>query len=99
MADGPSSIGRWADRTFGESTIKARWARVEEEVKEARAKLKEVEHGNLDDFAEELADIYITLCGVAQTAGIDLTDEINRKMHINRGRKWKLRGDGTGQHE
>lgn len=38
------------------------------------------------------------LAGIVERLGSNLQAEIDRKMAINRKRKWVLRGDGTGQH-
>jgi len=46
----------------------------------------------------EVADVLIVLYGVAGMRGIDLNVEVDKKMVINRARKWKANGDGTGYH-
>jgi NTP pyrophosphatase (non-canonical NTP hydrolase) len=46
----------------------------------------------------EMADVVITMYAAAASIGGDLHAEIDRKMQVNRKRKWKLHGDGTGQH-
>ena len=43
------------------------------------------------DVGEELADVAIYLLGLSEILGIDLKDEIERKMEINRSRQYKLR--------
>lgn len=43
------------------------------------------------DVGEELADVAIYLLGLSEILGIDLKDEIERKMEINRNRQYKLR--------
>jgi hypothetical protein len=40
----------------------------------------------------------VVLYHFAETFGVNLQEEVNRKMAINRQRKWKLDGTGTGQH-
>ena len=40
-----------------------------------------------------------TLYQIAHEHGVDLQAEIDRKMTINRARRWKLDGSGCGQHE
>lgn len=47
---------------------------------------------------EEMADCEIVLASLAGRARIDLGDETDRKMVVNRGRTWAFRGDGTGYH-
>lgn len=51
-----------------------------------------------ESIAEELADANIVGYHAAALLGVVLFDEIDRKMDINRRRKWKSNGDGTGQH-
>jgi hypothetical protein len=46
----------------------------------------------------EMADCAIVLDTLAHRAGIDLQAEKDAKMKINRSRKWKSMGDGTGYH-
>src|SRR6185437_15859321 len=50
------------------------------------------------EVAEEMADCVIVLCVLAHRRGVGLGDEVERKMAINRGRKWQAHGDGTGHH-
>lgn len=46
----------------------------------------------------ELSDVDIVLDGVAGMRGFDRAEEKDKKMAINRARKWAARGDGTGYH-
>ena len=46
----------------------------------------------------EAADVLIVLYGVAHMRGFDLHAEVEKKMAINRARRWAARGDGTGYH-
>lgn len=47
-----------------------------------------------DDLGEELADVAIYLLGISEILGIDLEQEILRKMEKNRKRTYKKVGDG-----
>lgn len=51
-----------------------------------------------DKIPSEAADVVIVLSGLAAMRGINLQAEIDKKMAINRARKWKANGDGTGYH-
>jgi hypothetical protein len=51
-----------------------------------------------DKIPSEAADVLIVLYGVAQMRGFDLHAEVDKKMSINRARRWAPRGDGTGYH-
>lgn len=46
----------------------------------------------------ELADVQITIYALAYGAGIDLEYWVNKKMDVNRNRRWQPNGDGTGYH-
>lgn len=98
MSETWTSIAAWADATFGPSSSNLRVAvRMTEEMAELLTKLA------VDDAhpgaAEELADLFITAARLVHQLGINLPEEIDRKMKINRARKWKLDGSGCGQHE
>lgn len=51
-----------------------------------------------DKIPAEMADVEIVLRGMAQLHGVDLQAEVDKKMAVNRGRRWKANGDGTGYH-
>lgn len=90
MAETLETINQWAEETFG--PIDSELAVLYRLNKE----LLELEDAILDDFDEQIkieaADCIVIL--------MRLTDweTIEKKMAINRARKWELNGDGTGQH-
>ena len=43
-----------------------------------------------DNLAEELADVAIYLMGLSQIVGVDLQNEIEKKIEINKNRKYVL---------
>lgn len=45
-------------------------------------------HKDLDNFPTELADIAIYLMGIAEMTGVNLGDEIQKKMKVNWNRQW-----------
>ena len=47
---------------------------------------------------DEMADVVIVLMRAADECGFDLMKTVDAKMQINRSRKWKVTGDGLGQH-
>jgi len=98
MSETQKTISVWAVKTFGYSTVERSIARMVEEVEE----LKKVDLFNdrhsFDDISNECADILIMLYQVAFVVGFDLHACVDHKMEINRVRKWKIAGDGTGQH-
>jgi NTP pyrophosphatase (non-canonical NTP hydrolase) len=90
-------ISDWADATFGPASSNARVAaRANEEMAELlRALTADDQH---EKAAEEVADIVIVLLRLMTRLGRDLTEEIDRKMAINRKRQWNLTKDGHGYH-
>jgi NTP pyrophosphatase (non-canonical NTP hydrolase) len=90
-------ISAWANETFGEPSSNARIAaRANEEMTELlRALTADDEHPKA---AEEIADVIIVLYRLATRLGCDIAEEIDRKMAINRGRKWNVTKDGHGYH-
>ena len=90
-------ISDWANETFGPASSNARVAaRANEEMAELlRALTSDDQHPKA---AEEVADIIIILCRLAQRLGFDIEAEIDRKMEINRNRKWNIDKDGHGYH-
>ncbi|WP_122646871.1 MazG-like family protein [Enterococcus mediterraneensis] len=47
-----------------------------------------------DNIGDELADVAIYLLGLSEILGIDLEAEIQRKMTINKKRKYSSNGNG-----
>ena len=95
-AETSNSIRVWGDETFGKvSDLSALVAR-------ARGELDELDQAiRTNDKAEigrEAADVVILLHRLVALAGMDLTAEVDAKMAVNRARKWKAAGDGTGGH-
>lgn len=87
MTESINTIRTWADETFGPAPLYAQVRRIMDEVKELRAAITD------QAILEEAADVYITLCRLE-----GLQEAVDRKMVINRHRKWRTNGDGTGYH-
>jgi len=79
------TINQWCDDTFGPAT-------VEQIIERAREEFDELEDIDCDP-AIEAADVVICLCRIPGFA-----DALQRKMAINRKRKWRLVGNGSGYH-
>lgn len=92
-----ATIDAWARVTFGErADMRTSFERTVKEWRELRNRMT---IDPLDSkIPEECADVAICLGAVLAERGADLQTEINRKMKINRARRWRLNGDGTGQH-
>lgn len=91
------TISQWAEETFGPASSNARvTARANEEMAELLSRV--TEDDNHPRAPSEMADVAILLFRLATRMGVDLLDEVDRKMAVNRRRKWKLDGSGHGQH-
>lgn len=55
-------------------------------------------HKLTPEIAKELADSMVVNYHAATVMNVDIHDFIDRKMDVNRRRKWKRNADGTGQH-
>jgi NTP pyrophosphatase (non-canonical NTP hydrolase) len=90
------SIRIWGDETFGKvADLSALVARARGELDELDLAIK------ADDKAEigrEAADVVILLHRLVALAGMELSDLVDAKMMVNRARKWRAAGDGTGGH-
>lgn len=90
------TIGAWQVATFGPLPSPSMGViRAQDEMDELA---DAVIAGDRDLMGREIADVVIVLSGMAEQLGIDLQAEIDRKMAINRARKWATAGDGTGRH-
>lgn len=99
MSETQQSVTQWADETFGPCTVTRATERAVEEMEEFKEVDKQWTSATyLADLQAECADVVITLYRVASTMGFDLHAEIDRKMAVNRQRKWKVNQDGTGYH-
>ena len=87
-------IGAWGDATFPKSNERTVLAHFEEEVAEF---LQEVRHGeSVGAVLDELADCFILLIQFAHKSGFDLAAAAERKMAINRARKWNIKAEPAG---
>ena len=90
------TIREWGDATFGEARDPTAL------VARARAELDELEEavgaGEMAEAGREAADVVILLHRLVALAGMDLGEQLDAKMTVNRARKWRAAGDGTGGH-
>lgn len=97
MRETQQSIGEWGRATFGQprtpATMPARFLREFAEL------LQRIVDDPFDPkIGGELGDCGIMLNQIAYDLGRHLDDEIDRKMVINRARKWTVTEFGHGQH-
>ena len=92
------TVSDWATNTFGyPKSTEVAIQRMLVECKELEDKL-ESGAATHEDIADEIADIVICGYQVMNTLGFNMNACVDFKMDINRHRKWKLNGDGTGSH-
>lgn len=103
MVENQKTIVKWALSTFGEpenglSLIN----RLKEEVYELAAACVVYENVGtkleLQKIMSEIADVVVMAYQVCNWYGHDLHELVDKKMEINRNRKWKVMGNGIGQH-
>lgn len=92
-AETVESVTVWANQTFGFASIKAQIERAAKEFREL-GELLDADHTE-PQIAEEAADVCICLYRVIGTLD---PEAINKKMAINRARKWNVDGNGCAQH-
>lgn len=74
------------DHHFNVKNVELEFQLLQGEVEEAYEAWKEQK----SDLGEELADVAIYLLGLAEILHFDLGKEIERKMEINRKRKYQM---------
>jgi len=74
------------DHKFNVTDVNMEFCHLYGEVGEAYVAWRK----QLPDLGEELADIAIYLLGLAEILGIDLEEQVVKKMEINRGRRYEL---------
>lgn len=82
------TIGDWAAETFPSQTAVGKLCHLSEEIQEL---IEALESGETEAIESEYADCAILLMDVARTAGMDAAQvdrAIERKMDVNRSRKW-----------
>ncbi len=96
MKETQASIVKWADETFGPIADEETAAkRMFDEVFEMEDDYFEDQY---DKVAKEFIDVFVTGVRFLAMKGIDFQEALDAKMAINRARKWRSNGDGTGQH-
>jgi NTP pyrophosphatase (non-canonical NTP hydrolase) len=91
------TITAWANETFGHAhSVMRVVVRANEEMAELLRALSTDDHSR--KAAAEIADVIIVLCRAATMLGVDITEEVDKKMKINRARRWNVDGTGHGYH-
>lgn len=96
MSENQDTINQWISATFGQAGSNfSVAARANQEMSELLMAL--AVDDNHPKAVEEAADIVIVLYRLAERFGADLHAEIDRKMDVNRGRRWSV-ANGHGYH-
>jgi len=92
------TIAQWGTESFGDAaSVKAYALRAQEELTEL---IEAIDTGEPDkNIALEAADITILLHRITGSLGLELYEAVDKKMAINRRRKWTPDGNGVGQHK
>ena len=90
------TIADWAETTFGVADDPG--SLVRRANVELQELLEAVENADTPEIGKEAADVVILLMRLCELNGLDLKEEIDSKMTINRARSWVATGDGTGKH-
>lgn|SRR5579884_491939 len=98
------SISEWAISTFGEPESGfVLMEKLKEELYELAARINIYTNDplrvNFSGVVDEIADVVIMAYQVCNWYGFDLHDEVNKKMEINRNRKWRITEPGVGKHK
>ncbi len=96
MTEDQTSICTWAEDIFGPVS------NPEDLVRRASIEMQEllqaVKDKDIPEVGRETADIVILLYRLMREVDLSLGQEVDQKMAINRKRKWRPAGDGTGSH-
>ena len=77
----------WRAATYGDRSIEHRAMKLTEEAAEVSKVLtRRAERRPAGNMADELADVFLTLCGVASKEGIDLEQAILARWQVVRQR-------------
>jgi NTP pyrophosphatase (non-canonical NTP hydrolase) len=86
-----AEIAQWADELNPDRTALSLIAKMLEEVGELIA-------SDRQDDPLELADVLILALDLAHIKGIDVADAVQRKMRVNRTRRWRIADNGAMSH-
>ncbi|WP_419901551.1 MazG nucleotide pyrophosphohydrolase domain-containing protein [Kiloniella sp.] len=90
------TICQWAEDTFG--PVSNPMNLVTRALQEMKELSEAIEANNREEIGKETADVVILFHRLLAQYDLDLAQELERKMTINRSRQWVSKGDGTGKH-
>lgn len=89
------TLGKWGHATFGETTPKELANLAAAEMRELLTALEADPQAQFYSTHEEAADVAIFLMRLAAVSGFNLLAAVDRKMAVNRKRRWEKQADGT----
>lgn len=89
------SVGTWGRKTFGAQSLAEIARLAANEMSELRAALEADPECRLESTQAEAADVLLFLYRLAHEAGFSLMTAGDRKMKVNRTRRWTRNEDGT----
>lgn len=90
------TVGRWGASTFGDDvTVKYLAERAHDEMLELLTALARDPDAQKEATQDEAADVAIFLLRLAAVSGFNLLAAVDRKMAVNRKRRWEKQADGT----
>lgn len=92
------TIYAWSLATFGPVNPVAKGARANLEMAELLRELMFSGAPDAERVLDEIADVVIVLASLAHHFGGDVWVAVERKMAVNRRRRWRIDGDGVGSH-
>lgn len=96
LAEWIKEITEWQDRTFTEATPLSAATHLQREVREL---IFDLASGNPKSMRFEIVDCFLLIIGVAHLSGVDLEEALEKKMTINKARKWgKPDAQGVVEH-
>lgn len=95
MIETQHSIAVWGGTTFGDTTPKELANLAAAEMRELLTALEADPQCKREATHEEAADVAIFLMRLAAVSGFNLLAAVDRKMAVNRKRRWEKQADGS----
>lgn len=94
-----AEIGAWGDATFPKSNAQSVIAHFREEADEFLAEWEQPTDAGTRTLEDEAADCFLLVTQFAHKCGFSLYEAAERKMAINRTRKWTVDAGTHTKHE
>jgi hypothetical protein len=102
LADFQERVARWRKAKIPNATLAGQLDKLDDEAKELRNQIPPpdwiINPAELPGILNELCDVIIVGCNVADLAGISLAELLDAKQTKNEQRTWKADSTGKAQH-